>query len=429
MIGVHHFPPHYSGGAEQRALRTATALQQRNHQIKVICVEHVDRGPDQGAVWEDDTYQGISVRRLSFNLSKVTDRVTFEYNNPWIQQQLETILREENPHVFHLIGGYLLSASTLLGAYQNNTPTVLTLTDFWFLCPRITLQRSDGSLSTLPINPVICARCLGETSRRYRIPAKIFPALMEAYWRRQTTKIRQVQTRLDFLKSTLNRVDRIIYPSQFLGDIYVQAGVDRQRMAFCRQGQDFPDLSPDKLLKTSSSSLRLAYMGQIAQLKGIHVLLEAIKQLPSAPLKLTIYGDETPFPAYTQRLHQIAGNDPRIVFAGRYQRQEISHILQEVDIVVMPSLWYENSPNIILECFAHRTPVIASNLGGMAELVQHDENGLLFSPGNTQDLANQIQRLLDEPDVVRRLQAGIPPVKSLSQEIDELESIYTDIIR
>jgi len=100
-----------------------------------------------------------------------------------------------------------------------------------------------------------------------------------------------------------------------------------------------------------------------------------------------------------------------------------------VDIVVMPSLWYENSPNIILECFAHRTPVIASNLGGMAELVQHDENGLLFSPGNTQDLANQIQRLLDEPDVVRRLQAGIPPVKGLSQEIDELESIYADIIR
>lgn len=429
LIGVHHFPPRYSGGAEQRALRTAAALQQRNHQVKVICVEHIDRGPTSGALWQEDNYQGIIVRRLSFDLSAVPNRTIFEYNNPWIGEQLELILRQENPDIFHLIGGYLLSASTLIAARNQNTPSVVTLTDFWFICPRITLQRSDGSLSTLPVNPETCARCLGETSRRYRLPGKIFPSLMNAYWHKQTEKIRQIQTRLDFLKTVLNNTDRIIYPSKFLGDVFIQAGIESQRMTFSRQGHDFPELAPELLSKTPSLSLRLAYMGQIAQLKGIHVLIEAVKQLPNAQLKLSIYGDETPFPAYTQKLRQIAQDDPRIEFAGRYQRQELTRILQNVDVVIIPSLWYENSPNIILECFAHRTPVIASDLGGMAELVKHNENGLLFTPGNPQSLANQLQRLLDEPNLLSQLQTGIPPVKTLVQEINELETIYTQIAR
>jgi glycosyltransferase involved in cell wall biosynthesis len=90
----------------------------------------------------------------------------------------------------------------------------------------------------------------------------------------------------------------------------------------------------------------------------------------------------------------------------------------------VPSLWYENSPNAILEAFAHCTPVGASNLGGMAELVRDGENGLLFAAGDADDLARQLRRWLDHPHLLPALRAGIGPVKSVAQEMDKLEEIY-----
>ena len=126
---------------------------------------------------------------------------------------------------------------------------------------------------------------------------------------------------------------------------------------------------------------------------------------------------------------RIIANDERISLAGSYKGyEEETRILSNLDVVVMPSLCYENSPNVILESFAQHIPVIASNLGGMAELVRHEGNGLVFNAGSAEDLARQLQRLCVEPELLPRLQAGIEPVKSVSEEIDELEHAYFDLI-
>jgi glycosyltransferase involved in cell wall biosynthesis len=93
-------------------------------------------------------------------------------------------------------------------------------------------------------------------------------------------------------------------------------------------------------------------------------------------------------------------------------------------MLLIPSIWYENSPNVILEAFAHGTPVIASNLGGMAELVRHNVDGLTFNAGDAQDLAHQITRVIDQPSLLQQFCANIPPVKTVAQEIDGLEAIY-----
>ena len=102
--------------------------------------------------------------------------------------------------------------------------------------------------------------------------------------------------------------------------------------------------------------------------------------------------------------------------------------MQEVDVGVGPSLWYENSPNVILEAFAHRTPVIVSDLGGMAELVEEGVDGLRFPVGEAGALARCFQRLLTEPDLLVRLQAGVRPVKSTAGEMDELEALYHQVL-
>jgi glycosyltransferase involved in cell wall biosynthesis len=94
---------------------------------------------------------------------------------------------------------------------------------------------------------------------------------------------------------------------------------------------------------------------------------------------------------------------------------------------VVPSLWYD-FPLIIHEAFATKTPVIATNLGGMAEAVTHGVDGLLFERGDAADLAGQINRVLEEPGLLEHLREGIPPVKTIAEEVNELESIYRELI-
>lgn len=307
-------------------------------------------------------------------------------------------------------------------------PTVVTLTDFWFLCSRITLLRSSGQLCAPPFDAVTCARCLGEGKRRYRIPGKIVPGLMKAFWQRQPGRVAQVQARMVFLRETLNHVNAIISPSRFLRHLFIQAGIAEEQIVFSRQGRDFPNLTPENLVKTPTGHLRVGYIGQIAPHKGVHTLFEAVRQLSGAPLEVKVYGDTAPFPDYARCLRQIAHLDSRLSLAGTYDRAGVSRVLQGLDVVVVPSVWYENSPNTILEAFAHRTPVIVSDLGGMAELVEDGVNGLRFAPNDASSLAAKLRRLIDDPGLLARLQEGIEPVKSVAEEVAELLEIYDSVV-
>jgi glycosyltransferase involved in cell wall biosynthesis len=102
----------------------------------------------------------------------------------------------------------------------------------------------------------------------------------------------------------------------------------------------------------------------------------------------------------------------------------LQRILRGIDAVVVPSLWYESNPNVLPEAFALKKPVIASNLGSLPEAVVHDGNGLLFRAGDADSLAVQLQRLLDEPDLLATLRSGIRPPRRLAEEVDDIEAIY-----
>lgn len=428
LIAVHHFPPRYKGGAEWETHRRASALQARGHDVRVVSVERIDQGPETGVSWEDEVYEGVKVRRLSFKMAAAPDPFRWEYDNPWIGEHLRQMMTEDRPDVFHLISGYLMSGRAILTARALDIPTQVSLTDFWFLCRRITMLRSDGQLSTLPVSPAACARCLGEEKRRYRLPGKFAPGLMDAFWRLQKKEIGKFEARAEFLKKALNQVNGIISPSQFLRSVYIEWGVAPEKIFFARQGRDFPDLKTGMLGRKPSDKLRVGYLGQITHLKGVHVLVEAVKHLPGAPIEVWVHGDLAHFPDYVTHLRQLIGDDSRVNLAGPYNRKnELTSVLRNVDVVVVPSLWYENSPNVILEAFGHRAPVLTSAMGGMSELVQDGVNGLLFKLGDADSLARQLRRLVDEPELLPKLKAGIPRVKTVSEEMNQLETVYRQI--
>lgn len=441
VLGVHHFPPRYAAGAELRAYRTAKWMRSHGHDVRVVCVESISYGPDNGLCWEGDEYKGVPVRRLSFDLSKAPDRFRWEYDNPWIEKHLSEYFEQLKPDIFHLISGYLLGASAARAANLLGIPIVVTIIAYWSLCPRLHLLRPDDKLSDPEkFDAQACTRCKFEEKRRFRVPARIMPWAADQFWSRafradwgKRLGIRAVEskfrTRNQILMNMLSRASALICPSRFLIETLCARGVPPEKLIFIPHGLDNSSWLPVVDTSEPRDVFRIGYMGQIETHKGIHLIIDALSRLQvSVPLELRIYGDESAFPRYTSFLRRLAHGDPRIRIMGRYQYEQVAQILSQLDVLVIPSLWNEIGPWVMYEALETRTPVVASNIPNMSCVIRHDENGLLFARGDAVDLAQQLQRIIEDTNLRSSLIAGIGPVKTIAEEMKELEQVYRSVI-
>jgi len=433
LIAVHHFPPTFCSGAEWRAYRTAQGLRQAGHEVQVVCVESITHKDGQTLEHAETTFEGVSVHRLYFNLPQSSDPVRWRYCNPWVGQYVRDLLKTFRPDVLHLISGYLMSGSVIEAAQAAGVPVVVTLTDFWFLCPLVRLVRSAGVVCTTPANPRACTLCVRKQKRRYRLADRwsggaVGRVLSFVWEKSHDDLLAAMYERKDYLLSLLDTVDIVISPSQFLKELFEVQGVSPRRFLYMRQGLDVSDWMEAKP-ESCNSHLRIGYIGQIAGHKGVDVLIEAFCRLkPGEKVpRLILYGDLDQFPHFTKQLRQqIAGRDD-IVLGGQFEHFRVRQIHAGIDVLVVPSVWYENSPNVILEAFATRTPIVVSRLGGMAELVTEGVNGFQFETGNAGALAQALQRFIDRPDLLASLGRGMPPVKTVQEEIQELLQVYASL--
>ena len=429
---VHHLPPSYTGGAEHRALRTARWFQTHGHSARLLCIESITQA--KPAVI-DSAADGLFVRRVSFDHRAFADE-RWRYDNPIIERRTAEFLAEQRPDVFHLFSGYLMTAGAIRAAHAMAVPIVVSLTDFWFLCPRITLLRSDGALCPRPPeDPLGCVRCLSEERRRFRWPARVTPWLANGLWKTLGSWLppaqahaRLIDDRRQILNRALANSNVLICPSRFLHDRFRETGTLGDELVVMRQGLAAPP--PTAHSRPSPHRLIIGYAGQIKPHKGVDLLVDAAKDLARQGYEFTLalYGDETTDPRYSEQLRRRARGATWLEWRGVYRADRTWDILAELDVVVVPSRWYENSPNIILEAQAAGVPVVATNLGGMAELVRHDVDGLLFRLNDARNLSEQLARFFKEPDLRGRLSANAPVVKTLEQEMDELHALYRRLV-
>jgi glycosyltransferase involved in cell wall biosynthesis len=394
----------------------------------------------------------LPVRRLFLNLSNASDPARWEYDNPWIEAHLTEYLAEEKPDIFHLISGYLMTAGAIRAVKCQGIPVTLTLTDFWFLCHRVTLYRTSGTLC-VENSSLDCVRCLVEQKRRFRLPAQKTPAVTDNLWwladslHLVAPQVAKIDERRQTLQAALAEVNVAVCPSNFLKQVYIDKGFQAKQMRFIRQGVNIA--GNGSLKKSPSTCLRIGYIGQIAVHKGVQVLIEAfLKLISSKPeaeqalpqIQLKLYGDVAKFPAFYRELaaqHSLVerngyiGSDQlgdQLQFFGAFEHHQMTQVYAGIDVLVVPSIWYENSPNVILEAFAHQTPVIASDLGGMAELVDDQKTGLLFVPNDAVDLARKLETLLNDPGLLTRLQGNIVSPETLETEMAELLLVYQSVM-
>jgi glycosyltransferase involved in cell wall biosynthesis len=317
----------------------------------------------------------------------------------------------------------------------------VTLTDFWFYCPRINLVRPDGSLSNAyEFNSHNCTRCRYEEKRRYLLPSKAFPSLVDKFWSSAFSSVwpnasgindtsQKYEQRNRILSENLAKAAALICPSQFLVDTLSSRGLPGDKLHLIQHGLDKSSwVESDG--RNVDGVFRIGYMGQINKHKGVHLLIRAFNELEEkTPLDLVVYGDSTAVPNYTNSLINIASTNPNVKFLGRYDYSHVAKIFAQLDVLVIPSIWNEIGPWVMYEALDTKTPVIASDIPNMSHIIKHEENGLLFKTGDWRDLAHQLQRLIESETLRSQLINGITSVNTIENEMADLNSVYQDIVK
>jgi glycosyltransferase involved in cell wall biosynthesis len=432
-----HFPPRHIGGVEIYVKRLADELQRRGDRPEVVCVERVDRTADDVVVVRDVDF-GYPVHRLQVNGHRLGTPLSASYDSTELRAALDRILDTSTPDLLHLHSGYLLGAASLGAARSRRVPTLVTLHDFWFICSRITMVHPSTEPCTGPESPAKCAWCLATERRRYRNTDRLtglrLGRAIDAVGRQPALQsslnvlpaVRSVSERQRVLADALTHAQVILSPSRFLREQVARTGIPAERILVSRYGIDVRPAR--KRPPRQGGSLRIGYLGQLAPHKGVHVLVDAVARLPGAALTLRLYGDPAPHPAYVQRLRDAARGDGRVEFPGPYRHEAVYDVLADLDIIVVPSIWYENSPFVIQEAQSVHVPVVASRLGGMRELVTDERDGLLFETGNPVDLSRQLRRLLEEPGLLDRLRPDGQSVRRADDEMRELLAHYQRLL-
>jgi glycosyltransferase involved in cell wall biosynthesis len=224
--------------------------------------------------------------------------------------------------------------------------------------------------------------------------------------------------------------DAIVTPSPFHREMYGRYGVDVRKVHVVPYG--LPRASFRGLERPRRESLRIGFLGTLIPSKGPHVLLEAYRLLARPHVTLEFHGPWVPFhgdTGYLERLQAAAAAIPGTIrFAGRYDAADVPRILSSLDVLVVPSLWYESYSIVLREGFLAGVPVVASDHGAMAEAIEHGVNGLLFAPGDAADLAAQLRRLIDEPDLAERLAAHPKRVSSIEENAGRHLTLYESLV-
>ena len=236
-----------------------------------------------------------------------------------------------------------------------------------------------------------------------------------------------------FIQAQFGLVDLFVAPSAMLRDRYVAWGVPEERILLEDYGRRLPAAPPPDDERVGPRD-RLGFFGQLNPYKGIDVLLEAMRrQAPDggAQATLRVHGANLDLQehGFRDRVEaMLADTRNRVIVAGEYAPDQVAPLMAAVDWVVVPSVWWENSPLVIQEAFAHGRPVICSDVGGMAEKVADGVNGLHFRVGDPASLTETIGRAVGTPGLWERLRAGIPRPHAMGDHVAVLAAAYERLL-
>lgn len=467
LLTVHKFFPAHKAGTEVLALKTAQELIKRGYEVLVVTGNPPDLDArlteaNQNNLSSDYEFDGVKVHVVEEGLRLGSYSFSHEFYHPEIKNHFGRILDEFRPDLVHIVHAQNLSSSIIDAAKERNLPVVFSATDFWFVCPIVQLTRPDGAMCRGPEgfsqkgrahNCLTCytpklfapvsefSEAMHKKSKPLaqsidKLPAVLRDAMWQSLYKLYLLgKIKPaVEATLARPKTLIQKaslLDAIAVPTKLMYDIFVENGIKPELLEHIPYGLDTSRLVVHQN-KTPSDKLRIGFIGTLYEHKGTDLLIRAFQALPvTAKAQLTIYGDTNQFPEYTSKLEELCkkgcANSDKITFAGTFANEKLGEVLENMDVLVVPSRWYENTPLVIQSALATKTPVIATDLGGMSELIQPGVNGLLFTLNDVDSLKQQLEKLLNNPQLLLAMRNNIKPERTIAQMVDDLEAIYAKV--
>jgi glycosyltransferase involved in cell wall biosynthesis len=449
LHAIHDFLPRHPAGSEIYAFNLCRELAAR-HVVHVVAAEYDPARLHGTLAWR--AHEGLPVVELVNNWE---GSFADTWRSPRLGQQLQYVLRALQPDVLHVHSLFNLTFDLPVMARALGIPVVATLHDHTLVCPAggQRLHSRDRTICA-EIQPARCAECFSQSAfhsqmavgaatrlagpggRRVgtlaswaarRAPRTAALFARHALARAAPVTESDIAARLDALRRVFDSVDLFVAPSAALAAAYVEVGLPAEKLQVSDYGFVARPPRP-RPPSPRNGPLRVGFVGTLVGHKGVHVLVEAMRSLPPDRCQLEIWGSLDTFPGYTAELEALARNLP-VRFCGPFDNRDAASIYDRFDVLVVPSIWPENSPLVIHEAFMASIPVVASRIGGIPELVADGINGLLYEPTSPASLAAALLTLADNPHRLVEMAGRMQPVKTIEEDAREWEARYDEVRR
>jgi len=331
-------------------------------------------------------------------------------DSPKIWRDFRETLELYKPDIVHF-HHYVHLGIEMIREVKNYNPdiaVVMTLHEYFGICHNFgqMVKKNSGRLCSKS-TPSDCSSCFPEHS-----PQDFF-------------------LRKQFIQSHFDLVDRFVSPSKIVKDRYVEWGIESSRISVIENidsEREQPQYQPSVVDVDDQKKVRFSFFGQINWFKGVDILIDALNYLPKAVRdKVVININGSGLENQTEEMQQtieklVKKSDGIVRLRGRYERSELADLMDGTDWVIIPSRWWENSPMVILEAKKYGVPVICSNIGGMAEKVDHLQTGLHFQVGRADSLADQITWAVENREkysgMAQKISGEYNPSADLNSHLD-----------
>lgn len=420
---IHAWPPEGRGGTEAHAAQAAQALSARGHQVGVFTRTGRPGQPEYEVTTE--TAGNIGITRIN---NTFADSWSFPwmYKNQRIHEAFEREVEEFKPDLVHIHHLTNLSTTIVEAVKSRGLPCVMTLHDFWMICPRGQRMMADLHLCE-DLDRTRCYGCLGGMWPHIFDDQDSEPVIVND----RSELSPQVLAEWDrHMAYVMNLCDLLVTPSAFHRERMLEVPIAPERVISLPHGMDHAPFASQP--REVGPVKRIGFIGSVIPVKGVHVLIEAFRTLGRPDIHLDIHGEIQRFhedEGYEARLRDQARGASNIHFHGGYDAEDVPRLLAGIDILVVPSLWWETFCLTIREGLLAGIPVVASDLGAMREALDGEQDGVFFRPGDAGDLAEKLAELIDDDARRARFMNRGASVKALADYVEELEDVYASAVR